>query len=152
MTRNADDDAVLVIERLFNAPRARVWKAWTEPALLTRWFFPEGCALENPSFDVRPGGAYACDYRSDDGSVYRARGVFESLTPPERLIFTHGWADEHGVVARHPRVTVTLEDLGAQTRVTIRQTGLADRAARDSHGVGWSQGLDHLAALLNAPE
>ena len=146
----APSETELVIERLLDAPRARVWKAWTEPDLLARWFFPKGCTIENPSFDVREGGAYACDYRASDGSVFRLRGVFETLTPPERLIFTHGWADQNGVVEHHPRVTVDLEAVGDQTRVTVRQTGLADKASRDSHLEGWTQAIGHLARLLDA--
>lgn len=140
----------LVVQRLFDAPRERVWKAWTTPALLVRWFSPAGCSMENPSFDVREGGAYACDYRMTDGSIARMRGVYEHLTPPERMIFTHGWADENGVVDHYPRVTVIFEAVGERTRVTVRQTGLADRETFDSHGEGWSEALGHLAVLLDA--
>ena len=146
----ADPDTDLVIERLLNAPRERVWNAWTDPALLVKWFFPAGCRIENPSFDVREGGAYACDYHIPDGSIARLRGVFETLSPPDRMVFTHAWADENGVIARHPRVVVVFEAVGDKTRITLRQTGLVDAEIRNSHAEGWGQALGHLAALLAA--
>lgn len=93
-------------------------------------------------------GAYRCDCRAPDGSIFRMRGVFEHLTPPERLIFTHGWADATGVVEHSPRVTVVLVAVGSRTRVTVRQTGLADRARFDSHLEGWTAALGHLAACV----
>ncbi|MEO1091218.1 MAG: SRPBCC domain-containing protein [Pseudomonadota bacterium] len=144
--------ADLVVERMIDAPRERVWTAWTEPKLLRAWFYPEGCRMENPQFDVRPGGSYACDYHADGGTVHRVRGVFETLDQPELIVMTHGWADEAGVVEHDTRVTVTFADLGARTHITVRQVGLPTEDARSSHDEGWRSALEHLARCVAATD
>ncbi|MGP1396772.1 MAG: SRPBCC family protein [Inquilinaceae bacterium] len=145
-------DHELVMTRTVDALRDRVWAAWTTPDQLARWFFPDGCRIENPSFDVRPGGAYACDFHGEDDAVYRLRGRFEDISRPDRLVFTHGWADADGVVEHDARVTVTFRDLGGRTQMTVRHVGLDSEEARASHSEGWSGALGHLAQLVAASD
>ena len=80
----------------------------------------------------------------DSGTPFPVSGTFETVTAPTTLIFTHGWEDETGVIATLTRVTITLEPVGDQTRVTLEQTGLATPESRDSHADGWSQVLTNL--------
>jgi uncharacterized protein YndB with AHSA1/START domain len=138
----------LVITREFDAPLERVWRAWTEPAQLVRWFFPAHCTPKDPLFDVRPGGALRYTFIGDDGTPHRMRGVFEEIAPCERLVFTHGWADPDGIVEQDTRVTVSFAEVGDQTRITMRQVGLETEEGRSSHAGGWGEAFDHLAALL----
>lgn len=152
MTDAAEVDAgqavELVITGNFAAPLGLVWAAWSEPQRLASWFFPDGCSLTEPHFDVRPGGAYRCTFIGDDESEYRLRGRFLEITPMKRLVFTHGWADEDGVVEQDTRVTVTFEALDGGTRLTLRQVGLVSEASRAGHEEGWSGALEHLAVML----
>ena len=141
-------DHQLTLSREVDAPIALVWRAWTDATHLARWFFPADCTMHNPRFDVRPGGAYAADYHGDSGGVFRMRGVFHEVSPPDRLVFSHGWADETGRVEHDTRVTVTLEERGQGTLVTIHQVGLPTDAARDAHREGWSQVLERLVGLV----
>lgn len=145
-TEVAQSETEMVVERVVDAPIARIWSAWTDAAQLKEWFFPYGCRMENPSFDVRPGGAYSCDYIGEDtGNTYRMRGVFERFEEPNRLVMTHGWADEAGVVENDTRITVTFKDVGGRTLITICQVGLKSDEARASHSEGWNWVLDRLA-------
>jgi uncharacterized protein YndB with AHSA1/START domain len=138
----------LVVTRTFDAPLDRVWRAWTEPEQLVRWFFPAHCKPRDPSFDIRPGGRYRVIFVGDDGTEHRLRGVFEELAPCERLVFTHGWANPDGIVEQDTRVTVSFAEVEGGTRITMRQVGLDTEEGRSAHAEGWGEALDHLAALL----
>ena len=139
------------ITRVFEAPRALVWKAWTAPDMLLHWF---GCAAfttTRAEVDVRVGGRWQVTMRSPDGLDYLAYGTYLELSPIERIVFTHHW--DRPVVDVNPpfhetRVTVTLHDEGARTRLEFRQTGLATEASRDSHIGGWCDSMDKLADRL----
>ncbi len=141
-------DRDLLITHTFDAPLHLVWAAWTDPERLKLWFFPDRCALSDPHFDVRPGGAYRCTYHGENGMTFRLRGVFREIAPERRLVFTHGWANDDGVVENDTEITATFEDLGGRTRVSIRQVGLSSEESILSHGEGWSEAFDHLAAIL----
>lgn len=149
MTNPEGEPVELVVERWFEASRARVWRAWTQSDLLARWFHPAGCAMENAHFEVRPGGSYSCDFRMADNALYRCRGRFLTLDEPFRIVMTHGWADAEGFVERETRVTVDLAEEGDRTLVRVRQVGLAE-GARASHRQGWFEGLSNLERVLAA--
>lgn len=145
---DAESAQSLTLTRTFDAPRLLVWKAWTDPARLVRWFFPAGCSLLDPRFDVRPGGAYRCGYRGEDGAEFWLRGRFLDLHEPERLVFTFGWENPEGTVDHDTRVTVTLAEDGAGTRLTLHQATFLTAEDRAAHAEGWGQALDHLTAHL----
>src|ERR1700732_1818706 len=86
----------LTIRRTFDAPRALVFKAWTEPQHLARWSCPRGFTFTENSGDLRVGGTFAARMRSPQGSDHRLRGVYRELVPPQRLVFTHAWIGENG--------------------------------------------------------
>ena len=161
-------DRDFVISRVFAAPRELVWKAWTEPQHLTRWWGPR--AFTNPVcvLDVRPGGAYRVVMRSPEGAEYPLKGVYREIVAPERLVMTidcsehpdawHDLVNPNRDKKKKPFLemlqTVTFEDLGGKTKLTIRsrfESG-AIRAAMLKMGMtaGWSQSLDRLAELLAA--
>src|SRR5680860_496485 len=78
----------LTITRVFDAPRDLVYKAWTDPALMTRWFGPKDFTNPVCELDVRPGGAILIHMQGPDGTVYPMTGEFQEVVPPERLVFT----------------------------------------------------------------
>src|SRR5438477_10350033 len=104
-------DREIRIERIFNAPRDRVWKALTDRKLVTQWW---GSKLVVERLEVRPGGHWRFVERSDDGT-HGFEGRFREVTPPERIVQTFEWDAMPGHVAVE---TMTLEDPGDnRTRV-----------------------------------
>ena len=142
------EDRVLVITRLFDAPRALVFKVWTAPEHLARWWAPQGFELLETRMDVRPGGAWLRRMRAPEGTVHVKRGVYREVVAPERLVFTYADAEEDGLLGPETLVTVTFVDEGAQTRLTLRQAVFETVALRDGHAGGWGSALDRFATYL----
>lgn len=138
----------LTLTRVFDAPRALVWTAWTEPETLNRWFHPKDFAILASAADVRPGGAWSFHIRAPDGTEYRMGGTYRAVVPGERIAFTQSWLNEAGEPGHETLVTVTLEDHGSGTRLTFHQAAFRTAEARDSHIEGWEEVLDLLAADL----
>ncbi|MDX6660494.1 MAG: hypothetical protein QOJ55_1316, partial [Solirubrobacteraceae bacterium] len=105
----------IVSERVFDAPRDRVFAAYTDPELIPRWWGPRGTTTIVDQMDVRPGGAWRFVGRDSDGSETAFRGTYREVTPPERIVQTFEWEGMPGHVAVE---TATFEDLGGRTRVT----------------------------------
>lgn len=147
----------LVIDRLVKAPRARLWRAWTEPELLKQWWCPRPWRTEVRAFDLRPGGAFHTFMRGPDGGESDNPGCFLEIVPGERLVFTSmltgGWRPNTpwmGFTA-----VITLADTPGGTRYVARVMH-PDRATRDKHEeLGFFEGwntcitqLDELAQTL----
>ena len=155
LAQTLDDPAAaereLVIARVFAAPRALVFKAWTEPARAKRWWGPAGFTIQSCEMDVRPGGAWRRSLRSPEGELHVKRGVYREIAPPERLVFTYADEDAAGRPGHTTLVTLTFKDApGGGTELTLRQTGFAAVAARDSHAAGWTGCLARFAEQLAA--
>lgn len=97
----AGSDLELVLTREFDAPRALVFRAWTEPRRAARWWGPQGFTRVSCRMDARPGGAYRLAMRGPDGVVRTKRGVYREVTP-ERIVFSYAW-DDSGVAASELR-------------------------------------------------
>ena len=147
-TAIAEDNPELVITREFAAPRELVYRAWTRPEMAARWYAPHGFALELCEMDVRVGGRYRQVMRSPDGTRHAKQGVYRTVQPPERLVFTFAWEDEAGRPKHEMLVELRLEEIGERTRLTLRQTQFESATARDLHGGGWNSCLDGLAEVL----
>lgn len=91
-----------VIERVFNAPRALVWKAFTEKEHLKHWWGPVGFKLEVLTLDVKPGGVFHFAMKASDGSEMFGRFDYLEINAPERIVFTNAFADKKGNLARAP--------------------------------------------------
>ena len=105
----------IATERVFDAPRERVFAAYTDPELIPEWWGPRGTTTIVDQMDVRPGGQWRFVHRNDDGSETAFRGTYREVTPPERIVQTFEWEGMPGHVLVE---TATFEDLGEQTRVT----------------------------------
>jgi uncharacterized protein YndB with AHSA1/START domain len=103
------------IERVFNAPRDRVFAVFTDPQLIPEWWGPRGMTTEVDRMDVRVGGGWRFVGRSSDGSETAFRGTYREVTPPERIVQTFEWEGMPGHVSVE---TATFEDLGDRTKVT----------------------------------
>jgi uncharacterized protein YndB with AHSA1/START domain len=164
MTSKIDTEE-LVIERIFDAPRELVWKAWTEPERMKQWWGPTGFSAPRFEMDFRVGGKFFGSMQNpdfQDGRELFSAGVYQEIVPMERIVTTDSFADENGnvVPASHygmpgdvpleMLLTVTFEDApGGKTKLTLRHAGLP-KTESEGANVGWNQSLDKLAALLAA--
>jgi uncharacterized protein YndB with AHSA1/START domain len=146
-------DRELVLTRLIDAPRTKVFKAWTDPELLKQWFAPLPYTTPVAELDVRPGGANLIVMRDPQGNDLPNRGVYLEVVENERLVFTDAYT-KAWEPSRKPFMTViiTLEDEGGKTRYTARvqHWTAADRETHEKMGFhrGWGQCTDQLAALV----
>jgi uncharacterized protein YndB with AHSA1/START domain len=142
-------DHELVVTRVFAARRELVFRAWTEPRHVVRWWGPIDCPAEHIELNLRPGGAWRARMRAAaDGRELRPSGVFREVVAPERLVFTFAW-DEPGERGQETLVTVTFAVSGTGTLVTLHQTPFRSLAERDGHIYGWSSTFDRLALDLS---
>jgi uncharacterized protein YndB with AHSA1/START domain len=153
-TRNSaateSDDRVLVITRIFDAPRDLVFKCWTDPEHMAKWHGPKGFTSTVLKNDLRPGGAYRIHMRGPDGDDHWTQGVFREIVEPERLVMVGSWADAEGNPTRPETVlTLTFEEHDGKTKLTLHNSGFESVSARDSHRGGWSSSLDCLAEYLS---
>lgn len=157
MTATADtastSDRELVLTRLIDAPRAKLFKAWTDPELLKQWFAPLPYITPVAELDVRPGGANLIVMRGPDGVDLPNRGVYLEIVENERLVFTDAYT-KAWEPSEKPFMTVilTFEEEDGKTRYTarVRHWTVADREAHEAMGfhVGWGQCADQLTALV----
>lgn len=110
------DGAEFVMERVFDAPRALVWKALTEPERVARWWSPTMTVEE---MDVRQGGRWRWIAHNPDGEDAPFKGEYLEVVPPERLVFTEFY-DVEPFNAEPAVTTMLLEDLGGRTKLTSR--------------------------------
>ena len=142
------DEKTLILTRVFNAPRARVFEAWTNPERAAMWWGPLGFSTEACEMDVRAGGTYRIRMRSPQGTIHTKRGIYQEVAPPERLIFTWAWEDADGIAGHETLVTLRLEDLGTATKLTLHQAAFESAPSCADHRGGWTSCLDRFAAYL----
>jgi uncharacterized protein YndB with AHSA1/START domain len=146
-------DRELVLTRLIDAPRERLYEAWTDPELLKRWFAPLPYTTPRAELDVRPGGATLVVMRDPQGNEYPNRGVYLEVVPNARLVVTDAFS-EAWQPSEKPFMTVilTFEEEDGKTRYTVRvrHWSTADREAHEQMGFhkGWGQCADQLEALV----
>ena len=142
----------LVLTRLLDAPADKLYRCWTEPALLVQWFVPEPWSVARVDVDVRPGGRSLVVMRSPEGQEVPNDGVYLEVVPNRKLVFTDayraGW-----IPSDKPFMTaiVSFEPLGDQTRytATVRHWNEQDRKTHEDMGfhTGWGICADQLEAL-----
>lgn len=144
--KTAASGTALRLERSFDAPRERVFAAWTDPELLRRWW-AAGPDWDTPDaqVDLRVGGRYRLSMRNpESGDVHTVAGEYAEIAPPERLVYTWAWEGMGG----DSRVEVEFLAEGERTTVVVTHTGLADDTDRHNHAHGWNACLDNLAARV----
>lgn len=133
--------ASLVVRRRINATPEKPFAAWTQPALLVRWWGPQGVACPAAEIDLRVGGAYRIANQFPDGRVLWISGIFEVIEPPHRLTYTWKLESQAGPAER---VMVCFEAHGDATEVVVTHERIPDEAVRTSHERGWIGCLDNL--------
>lgn len=142
-------DREVVVTRIVDAPRRLVWDAWTKPEHVPNWMLgPDGWTMPVCEIDLRPGGEWHYVWRRTDGTEMGMRGVYQEITPPERLVSTESWGDEWPETintlvlseeAGRTTMTTTVLYPSKEARDAALQTGMKD---------GMSMSLDRLAEHL----
>lgn len=138
----------LVVTRLIDAPRRLVFRAWTQPEHVVRWWGPKGFTTIHCEMDIRVGGAYRCGMRSPQGTEHWKVGVYREIVEPERIVFTFAWEDAYGNPGHELLTTVTFDEHGTKTRLTLRQSMFETTEKRDDHGTGWTSCLERFAEYM----
>ena len=146
-------DRELMLTRLIDAPREKLYRAWTDPTLLKQWFAPLPYNTPVAELDVRPGGSAFIVMRGPDGKDLPNHGVYLEVVPNQRLVstdaYTKAWEP-----SEKPFMTVvlTFEDESGKTRYTarVRHWTVADRETHEKMGFhqGWGICADQLTALV----
>jgi uncharacterized protein YndB with AHSA1/START domain len=163
----------LVLSRIIDAPREIVWKAWTEPEQLMKWWGPKHFSSPACKIDLRIGGKYHECMRSPEGNEFWSTGFYREIKAPERLVMTDSFADEHGNVVPGTHygmgpefplemlVTLTFEEYvdplnhgPRHTKLLLRHSGTQALSSTDLGNMkqGWNESLDKLAVLLETGE
>jgi uncharacterized protein YndB with AHSA1/START domain len=146
-TPEPDDPLVLRLARSFPAPRERVFRAFTVPAQMVKWWGPAGFTVPACTMDLREGGAWHTVMRAPDGKDHVVSGVYREITPPERLVFTWAW-DEAGARGHETVVTIELFATPGGTRLELTHERFQTEDSRDRHRHGWSGCFDCLEQAL----
>jgi uncharacterized protein YndB with AHSA1/START domain len=162
---NAKTIAPFRIERLLDASRERVWRAWTEVEHLVHWWGPKGFTVSHCTVDLRPGGMMHYCLRMPEGGEMWGRFVYREIVKPERLVWVNSFSDAQGGITRHPMspdwpremlTTVRFADEQGRTRISIEwlpieasetELRVFDQG-RDSMTQGWGGTFEQLVAYL----
>jgi uncharacterized protein YndB with AHSA1/START domain len=153
LMNNPSSARELVINRTFDAPRALVFKVWTDPQHLAQWWGPSGYTNPVCEVDLRPGGALYIEMTGPDGVMIPNKGIFREVIPPERLVFTtFAFEDEQGNPQLEVLNTVTFTENNGKTQLTLRavvmQATMEVAVPLSGMEQGWNESLDRLAEEL----
>jgi uncharacterized protein YndB with AHSA1/START domain len=145
-TLSTPTEREIVTERVFDAPRERVWRAFTDPELIPKWWGLHSMTTVVAELELRPGGRWRFVQRGGDGEEAAFRGVYREVTAPERLVYTFEWEGMPGHVLVD---TATFEDLGDQTKLLVESL-FHTSAERDGMlSGGMERGLNESYAMLD---
>jgi len=141
-------DRELLFTREYNAPRERVFEAWTNPEHISRWWGPHGFTTETKAMDVRPGGTWKHVMKHAAYGEFDNLATYREVVRPERLVYSHG----SGTETEQFRVTVTFAEEGGKTRITLHYVWPSAEALEAVRKFGVEKGcnetLDRLTAHL----
>lgn len=161
-----DKSTKFVMSRVFDAPRALLWRCFTDPERMKYWWGPKGFTVLSSKMDLRVGGSYLYGMRSPDGSTMWGLFKYREIVPQEKLVFVNSFSDENGGITRHPGSatwplhllsTFAFEDApGGKTKFTVTWHTLDATeeeqktfdSMHDSMKQGWGGTMDQLAAYL----
>ena len=155
-------DRELVITRVFDAPRELVWKAWSDPLRMAKWWGPKDFTTPACMIDFRVGGKYLYCMRSPEGRDYWNTGVYEEIIVPERISCTDSFADAEGRIVPASyygmdgdwplvlHLTVIFEEVEGGTKLTLRHRGIPAGQMSELTDAGWNESLDKMMEVLQA--
>jgi uncharacterized protein YndB with AHSA1/START domain len=161
-----ENEHELVITRVFDVPREQVWKAWTEPEMVKKWWGPKDFTCPVANIDFRVGVKSHVAMHGPAGSEFDkdlwSTGTYKEIVPMERIVTTDSFADKEGnvVPATHygmsadfpleMQITLTFEELpGDKTKMTLRHAGFPAGKEKEDAKAGWNESFDKLARLVS---
>lgn len=133
------------LNRVLQAPRALVFRAFIEPERMKLWWAPRSFRMLSCALDLREGGAWRMRIQSDEtGAIQTEVGTYREISEPDRLVFTHSWVRSNGTLTPTTLVTVTLTEHDGRTEVAFTQSDFHSPEFCRSHEEGWSQSLEQL--------
>jgi uncharacterized protein YndB with AHSA1/START domain len=148
MTAKAADKVSLEVRRVINAPRDRVYAAWTDPAQLRQWFGPENVQTRDLVADARVGGKFRWDLTNPEGEEMTVAGEYRELQPGRKVVFTWQWQDDEDWERHESIVTVEFSDCDGGTEVRLIHERLPSKESRDRHSEGWTNILKKLEKFV----
>ena len=137
----------LTLNRSYPVPPERVWRAWTDPEAIKRWWGPGGeAAVSFARLDVREGGRFRIVFGGADGKAHEVQGVYKEVVPNRRLVFT--WVWPNSTPERESLVTIEFRAAGRGTELVFTQEQFFDATVRDGHLRGWSESFVKLDRFL----
>lgn len=144
---STQDRPSLGIVRHYAVTPEKVWRAWTDPQALSRWFGPgEPGSVTHAELDVRAGGHYRIAFRTQDGEEHRVSGIYQEVVENRRLSFTWAW---QSTPERVSVVTIELRPTAQGTELDFRHDRFFDQQARDNHERGWTATFAKLDDFLS---
>lgn len=161
-----DNTNPLIITRIFDAPVETIWKMWTEPEMMKKWWGPKNFTAPSITIDFREGGKYLYCMRGQGGPSapvqdFWSTGTYKEIVPMKKIVCTDSFADEKGniVGASHYGmqgnfpleflVTITFEEVeGGKTKMVLEHVGFPDKGNSSGANVGWNQSFDKMAEAL----
>ena len=148
MIATMEQSTKLRVTRLINAPRERVFAAWTTPADILIWFGPETCQTLSAKVNLRPGGDYHFRVKSEGIGEINLDGVFREVKRPSKLVYTWNFSGQPEVEFGESQVTVKFFDREDATEIQITHEQLPNEEVKEDHKQGWEGCLDKLEKHL----
>lgn len=146
----SDQEHTLTLERVIGAPTEKVWRCWTRPALLERWFCPKPWFVSDAKIDLRPGGEFSCIINGPEGEKFPSMGVFLDMEPQKRLIITDAFRPGWLPTGRAFMTThITFADAGdGKTKYKARAMHWSEDALKEHEQMGFNEGWGKAADQL----
>jgi uncharacterized protein YndB with AHSA1/START domain len=145
----ATENLTFEIDRILPAPVPAVFRLFTDPDELRRWWGPKGFSIPSLRFEPRVGDTYRIEMQPPDGDSFHLSGEFREVNPPSRLAITFVWepADPDDV---ETLATISLREAGESTGVSLSQGPFKTDERRALHHDGWTESFDKLEAVLSS--
>ena len=141
----------LALARSYPVPPEKVWRAWTDPQAIKRWWGPGGNdPVSLVQLDVRVGGRFRIVFGGAEGRDHECAGVYREVVPNRKLVFTWTWPNS--TPERESLVTIVFKSVAEGTELAFKHEQLFDETVRDNHKRGWTESLAKLDRFLRDQE
>lgn len=147
-TRAPETVPAIVLRRTYNAPRQRVFDAWTRPEMAAKFLGPNEVTAQDIVMDVRTGGSYRIMMLLPDGERIYVGGTYREVVVPERLSMTWRWEEDRPEDEYDTLLTLEFNEAGGATELVLTHEQIASAESRGRHEEGWTTIMDQLAGAL----
>lgn len=137
------------LKRIFEAPREKVFQAWTNPDELKKWWGPAGCSTPSAEIELRVGGKYRFGMQYPPDDIFYVSGIYHEIQPPAKLVFTWRW-EKPDMDIGETLVTIEFYERGSATEIVLTHEKFPNKEAYQQHQQGWGSILDKLAEVIRA--